>query len=523
MVADINPSAQVEAHDRFIFAADVPQVLEQLCANADYVVDAIDTISTKLALAQEAERRGIRLVSSMGAANKLHPECFRFADLYDTVNCPLCRIMRKEAPQARHRASARAVLLRAARERDRARGCGAARALGLGHGVVRAAHHGPDDRRRRAVHAGRHRRRGRMTKPDEAGRAQAENAPHLSREENSLRQPDACGRFEARQDAEGATRDKRASRERHTKGHPSPAPVRPALPPGLCEKRPGVGGRTGAARHRCTVGDGDAGRIRQREGAVRRLPERAHGAGNCTPGGWPMVAATKTTWLQFERLVKEARFIGEVGLDFAPAHVASRDAQLAAFERMARACAEYGVNSGSDGSGGKAPDRSTPCARRSAVMDVLERTGCTRSRAPACSTGSRAPPTSSTAPSSRAASSPSTRACWPPSAAAPTCAPSRPTACCSKPTCPPESAARCDAADLEAPLRRHARRPGRAARRRIPKRSGARIALASERVLQSVSPTRHGRPPGRLGGRPTFTGPVARCRTRTSSSCSRTW
>ena len=96
MVADINPPAQVEAHDRFIFAADVPQVLEQLCANADYVVDAIDTISTKLALAQVAERRGIRLVSSMGAANKLHPECFRFADLYDTVNCPLCRIMRKE-------------------------------------------------------------------------------------------------------------------------------------------------------------------------------------------------------------------------------------------------------------------------------------------------------------------------------------------------------------------------------------------------------------------------------------------
>lgn len=97
MIADINPSAQVESHDRFVLAADVPSLLDELCADADYVVDAIDTVSTKLALAQEAERRGIRLVSSMGAANKLRPECFRFADVYDTVNCPLCRIMRKEA------------------------------------------------------------------------------------------------------------------------------------------------------------------------------------------------------------------------------------------------------------------------------------------------------------------------------------------------------------------------------------------------------------------------------------------
>ena len=40
---------------------------------------------------------GVRLVSSMGAANKLRPEAFRFADVFDTVNCPLCRIMRKEA------------------------------------------------------------------------------------------------------------------------------------------------------------------------------------------------------------------------------------------------------------------------------------------------------------------------------------------------------------------------------------------------------------------------------------------
>ena len=60
-------------------------------------MDAIDTVSTKLALAQEAEHRGIRIVSSMGAANKVDPACLRFADLYETQNCPLCRAMRKEA------------------------------------------------------------------------------------------------------------------------------------------------------------------------------------------------------------------------------------------------------------------------------------------------------------------------------------------------------------------------------------------------------------------------------------------
>jgi tRNA A37 threonylcarbamoyladenosine dehydratase len=39
----------------------------------------------------------MKLISSMGGGNKLRPECFRFADLKDTVNCPMCRIMRKEA------------------------------------------------------------------------------------------------------------------------------------------------------------------------------------------------------------------------------------------------------------------------------------------------------------------------------------------------------------------------------------------------------------------------------------------
>ena len=96
MVADINPAAQVEAIDEFLLAENVPAFIAAHAGGVDYVVDAIDTISAKLAIAQYADERGLRLISSMGAANKLRPECFRVADVYDTVNCPLCRIMRKE-------------------------------------------------------------------------------------------------------------------------------------------------------------------------------------------------------------------------------------------------------------------------------------------------------------------------------------------------------------------------------------------------------------------------------------------
>ena len=70
--------------------------LDEHARDVDYVVDAIDTISAKLKLAELAPNYSFKLISSMGGANKIHPECFKIADLYDTVNCPLCRIMRKE-------------------------------------------------------------------------------------------------------------------------------------------------------------------------------------------------------------------------------------------------------------------------------------------------------------------------------------------------------------------------------------------------------------------------------------------
>ena len=100
MVADINPECRVTAYDDFALAENVEELFDRALAAAgghlDYVVDAIDTISTKLAIAELCERRGLPLISSMGGAKKLHPECLRIADVHKTVNCPLARIMRKE-------------------------------------------------------------------------------------------------------------------------------------------------------------------------------------------------------------------------------------------------------------------------------------------------------------------------------------------------------------------------------------------------------------------------------------------
>lgn len=62
----------------------------------DYVVDAIDTVTGKLRLIQQAQAAGTPVISCMGAGNKLDPAGFRVADIYETSVCPLARIMRKE-------------------------------------------------------------------------------------------------------------------------------------------------------------------------------------------------------------------------------------------------------------------------------------------------------------------------------------------------------------------------------------------------------------------------------------------
>ena len=90
---DINPNAQVTVHKTFFLpenAQDFP--FDQY----DYIVDAVDTVSAKIALVMEANARNIPIISSMGAGNKLDATAFRVADIYETKVCPLARIMRRE-------------------------------------------------------------------------------------------------------------------------------------------------------------------------------------------------------------------------------------------------------------------------------------------------------------------------------------------------------------------------------------------------------------------------------------------
>ena len=75
----------------------LPDNLEALFVERpDYIIDAIDTVTAKLALVELALKLDIPVISSMGTGNKLHPEMFEITDLSKTSVCPLCKVMRKE-------------------------------------------------------------------------------------------------------------------------------------------------------------------------------------------------------------------------------------------------------------------------------------------------------------------------------------------------------------------------------------------------------------------------------------------
>lgn len=90
----IHPQAAVQTREEFCLPENVAALLGG--EEWDYMVDAVDTISAKLALAGEAQARGVPIISAMGAGNKLDPTCFEVADIFATSVCPLCRVMRRE-------------------------------------------------------------------------------------------------------------------------------------------------------------------------------------------------------------------------------------------------------------------------------------------------------------------------------------------------------------------------------------------------------------------------------------------
>lgn len=94
-IGDICPDICVDTYEMFVLPDNIDALFGQT-GKPDYIIDAIDTVSAKIALVELAQREHIPIISSMGTGNKLHPELFRIADLAETRVCPLCRVMRKE-------------------------------------------------------------------------------------------------------------------------------------------------------------------------------------------------------------------------------------------------------------------------------------------------------------------------------------------------------------------------------------------------------------------------------------------
>lgn len=90
---DINADVKVKTHEIF-YSEECTDGID--LGEYDYVVDAIDTVKSKLYLIEQTKARGVRIISSMGAGNKLDPTAFTVSDIYKTSVCPLARVMRTE-------------------------------------------------------------------------------------------------------------------------------------------------------------------------------------------------------------------------------------------------------------------------------------------------------------------------------------------------------------------------------------------------------------------------------------------
>lgn len=90
---EINPRADIRVRKCFVLPENVDEFPFD---EYDYVVDAIDTVSAKLCLAERAKQHDVPMISAMGAGNKLDPGRLRITDITRTHTCPLARVMRRE-------------------------------------------------------------------------------------------------------------------------------------------------------------------------------------------------------------------------------------------------------------------------------------------------------------------------------------------------------------------------------------------------------------------------------------------
>lgn len=92
-IQEINSQCEVRVHKCFY----LPENKDEFdFSEYDYVIDAVDTVTAKLQLVMEAQEKGVPIISSMGAGNKLNPAEFEVADIYATSVCPLAKVMRRE-------------------------------------------------------------------------------------------------------------------------------------------------------------------------------------------------------------------------------------------------------------------------------------------------------------------------------------------------------------------------------------------------------------------------------------------
>lgn len=92
-ILDINPRARVEVYREFYESNEKNKILD---SSVNYIVDAIDSVKSKINLAKDAQELNIPIISSMGTGNKFDPTKFEISDISKTSVCPLARVMRKE-------------------------------------------------------------------------------------------------------------------------------------------------------------------------------------------------------------------------------------------------------------------------------------------------------------------------------------------------------------------------------------------------------------------------------------------
>ena len=92
-LSEINPDVRINAFNCYYNSENAEQFI---FSDYDYIIDAIDMVSSKLLLAEKAYNSSVPIISSMGAGNKLDPTAFEVTDIYKTSVCPLAKVMRTE-------------------------------------------------------------------------------------------------------------------------------------------------------------------------------------------------------------------------------------------------------------------------------------------------------------------------------------------------------------------------------------------------------------------------------------------